>query len=279
MITAAITPAPGAAAMAAERRTIPFDLGFRYTLTGERDRIQSGTVTVSIEASFTAVSIGYGVIPLVPVVFGPGLARDYPAPPSGPSVAAVASATPAAPRPLSDVSFGAVLNSLRRVLAEGKTPQRRDGARRPPRAVADLPEILATGMRVNPEVLSAVLLTGERTSLQASLLERLFQEVPPAPEQIQFLYALFDEGTGRAFQSDPILNTAGLGTADGDRPFRYFATPITFAPQTTIRMDVTEISPFPGELHVVLHGYKVLGEAGTPTGRARLQGRTGPRRR
>jgi hypothetical protein len=267
MITAAIPPGRGEAGLAPDRRTIPFDLGFRYTLTGERNRVQSGTVTVSIEASFTAVSIGYGVIPRAPVVFGPGLARDYPAPPSAP-IAAAAPTTPAAPRPLSDVSFGAVLNSLRRVLAEGKAPQRRDGAQRPPRAVSDLSEILATGLRVNPEVLSAVLLAGERTNLQAPLLERLFQEVPPVPEQIQFLYALFDEGTGRAFQSDPILSTAGLGTADGDRPFRYFATPITFAPQTTIRMDVTEVSPFPGELHVVLHGYKVLGEAGTPTGRA-----------
>jgi hypothetical protein len=34
-----------------------------------------------------------------------------------------------------------------------------------------------------------------------------------------------------------------------------------------IRMEITEKSDFQGELHVSLHGYKVLGSPGTPTGR------------
>ena len=85
---------------------------------------------------------------------------------------------------------------------------------------------------------------------------------------MQFLYALFDEGSGREFQSEPILNIAGLGAADGKRPFRYFAQPITFAPLATIRMEITELSDFRGELHVALHGYKVLGGAGHADGRA-----------
>jgi len=61
------------------------------------------------------------------------------------------------------------------------------------------------------------------------------------------------------------LNIAGLGSADGKRPFRYFARPITFAPRATIRMEVTEVSDFEGELHVALHGYKVLGDPNSPT--------------
>ena len=53
------------------RRTIPFDYAFRYDLRGERNLVQNSTVSVSIEAAFTAVSIGYGVVPTVqPIEFG-----------------------------------------------------------------------------------------------------------------------------------------------------------------------------------------------------------------
>ena len=59
------------------RRTIPFDYAFRYTLTGEPGTVLRSTVTVSIEATFTAVSIGYGVIPAVtPLTFGPTALND-----------------------------------------------------------------------------------------------------------------------------------------------------------------------------------------------------------
>jgi len=92
--------------------------------------------------------------------------------------------------------------------------------------------------------------------------------VGAARDLVLFLYALSDEGTGRSFQSEPLLNLAGLGIADGDRPFRHFAQPIIFAPRTTIRMDVTPKTDYVGELYVALHGYKVLGGPGTPTGRA-----------
>ena len=74
-----------------------------------------------------------------------------------------------------------------------------------------------------------------------------------------------------------MLNIAGLGAPDGKRPFRYFAQPITFAPLATIRMEITELTDFRGELHVSLHGYKMLGGAGTPADRTR-RGRTAPAR-
>uniref|UniRef100_UPI00248DB251 type I restriction endonuclease n=1 Tax=Dermacoccus nishinomiyaensis TaxID=1274 RepID=UPI00248DB251 len=47
---------------------------------------------------------------------------------------------------------------------------------------------------------------------------------------VRAMYALFDDGSGREFQSDPVLNIAGLGTANGERPFYHFARPVTFAP-------------------------------------------------
>ena len=78
-------------------------------------------------------------------------------------------------------------------------------------------------------------------------------------------------GVGR-----PILNTAGLGSSDGMRPFRYFARPIEFAPRAAIRLQITEVSEFSGELHVSLQGYKTLGGTGTPTA---VGGSRRPRRR
>jgi hypothetical protein len=81
---------------------------------------------------------------------------------------------------------------------------------------------------------------------------------PFSDRGIQFLYEIFDEGTGRAFQNEPVLSTAGLGDPDGERPFRQFATPIVFEPMTTIRIEVTEASELKGSLHITLHGYKTL---------------------
>jgi hypothetical protein len=80
----------------------------------------------------------------------------------------------------------------------------------------------------------------------------------PSERAVQFLYALSDEGTGRAFQNEPVLSTAGLGDPDGERPFRRFATPIVFEPLSTIRLDIIEAANLKGSLHITLHGYKTL---------------------
>jgi len=129
----------------ANGRTIPYDYSVQFSLAGEPGEQQVETLTISVEADFTAVSIGYGFV-------------------------------------------------------------------------------------------------GDRYSERG----------------IQFLYEIFDEGTGRAFQNEPVLSTAGLGDPDGERPFRYFATPIVFEPMTTIRFEITEASDLAGELHITLHGYKTL---------------------
>jgi hypothetical protein len=80
---------------------------------------------------------------------------------------------------------------------------------------------------------------------------------------IDFKYSIVDSATGRELQNQPIHNIAGLGSADGDRPFRPFPKPMTFLPRSTIRIEVEEISEGPlyagAELQIVLHGYKVLG--------------------
>ena len=240
------------------RRTIPFDYTFRYQLTGKPGSVINKTVTVSIEAPFVAVSIGYGVVPKVtPITFGPADLKIL--------------NTGNGPRQptLREISLQDIIDSLDPKLIEtSRTLTRESG----PEAA------LKNGFKLNLDVAEFALLQGGRVLLDSSILQNLFQVVAPPPENIQFLYAIFDEGSGREFQSEPILNIAGLGISNGDRPFRYFAKPIVFAPQSTIRMEVREVSDFQGELHVALHGYKVLGGVGTPTGKIQRPA-TGARRR
>jgi hypothetical protein len=81
---------------------------------------------------------------------------------------------------------------------------------------------------------------------------------------IHFLYSIVDSGSGRELQNKSVHNIAGLGAADGNRPFRPFARPVPFVPRATIRIEIEELSEGPffknGTLFLVLHGYKRLGE-------------------
>jgi hypothetical protein len=84
---------------------------------------------------------------------------------------------------------------------------------------------------------------------------------------IDFLYTIVDSASGRELQNQPLHNIAGLGSADGQRPFRPFAKPMVFAPRSTIRIEIIEQCSGDvyanGQLFIVLQGYKMLG-AGTP---------------
>jgi hypothetical protein len=261
----------GEAPEATSRRTIPFDYAFRYELTGNPGSVTNKTVTVSIEAAFIAVSIGYGVVPKVtPIQFGPEIPQLTTALPTSLTLstdrdfrtfftmAFVVAVRGQRLPTLRDIPLGVLLDALGPKLAE--TARLLKGETGPE-------AVLKNGFKLNPDVAEVALQNDGRTPLDPSILKNLFQVVGAPPENIQFLYSIFDEGSGREFQSEPILNIAGLGISNGDRPFRYFAQPITFAPQSTIRMEVREVSDFEGELHVSLQGYKVLGGAGTPTGK------------
>jgi hypothetical protein len=245
------------------RRTIPFDYAFRYKLTGSPATVLNTTVTVSVEATFAAVSVGYGVIPAVSRV-AIGLP---PTPPPPPSTTPIILAS-IKPKTVPEINLGDFVQSLKVALVQSA---------RTPRGDSILGAALRSGIRLNPRFADVALNAIEKgVALSPSIAARLFEVVSPPADQIQFLYALFDEGTGREFQSEPILNTAGLGISNGDRPFRYFPQPIIFKPRSTIRLQITEVSDFQGDLHISLQGYKVLGESGTPT--ARLQGRLRRRR-
>jgi hypothetical protein len=88
-----------------------------------------------------------------------------------------------------------------------------------------------------------------------------------AVRSIDFKYSVVDSGTGRELQNRPIHNIAGLGDANGLRPFRVLAKPMLFMPRSTVRFEVEEITDdgttVGAELFIVLHGYKTLGY---PTG-------------
>jgi hypothetical protein len=224
------------------RRGIPFDYAFRYELQGKRGNVINSLLTISIEAAFTAVSIGYGVVPDVqPIIFG------LPKPIGGDQTT------------LGSISLDEIIKSLDAHLKEPSSTPSRDAG---PEAV------FKNGIKLNSAVAELALQNRGGQPLSDDVLARLFQVVGSPPELIQFKYAIFDEGSGREFQSEPILNIAGLGSASGERPFRYFAQPVTFRPRSTIRMEVTEVSDFKGQLHVSLHGYKVLGGSDSPTATA-----------
>lgn len=76
-------------------------------------------------------------------------------------------------------------------------------------------------------------------------------------EALSFKYAIIDRGSGRELQNEPIHNLAGLGKADGVRPFRELVVPYVFAPNSTIVIELTEIVTFrDGIVHIDFQGYK-----------------------
>jgi hypothetical protein len=269
------------------RRTIPFDYAFRFDkankneLKGQPGFVHNSTVEVSVEATFTAVSIGYGVVPKAqPITFGlPPPARALRAPinlfsaPMSDIIQTLSAAfdeevkspQPAVSTPPVAGTPPSVAVASLRFLSTGLPAAVVPPVPRTIKLGPKTAAVLQGGLRLNPEFADRILLTGG-ANLDARILQEAFQAVGAPPEQIAFKYAIFDQGSGREFQSDPILNIAGLGSADGKRPFRYFARPIEFAPRSTIRLEITEVSTFEGELHISLQGYKTLGQAGTPTG-------------
>ena len=142
----------------------------------------------------------------------------------------------------------------------------------PSRRVADLSvgEILkgfndarATAVRPTARFANIVRANPQIADLSRSALENAF-EPAAGPEDVSFLYSIDIVSSGRELQNKPIHNIAGLGIANGDRPFRPFARPIAFEPRSVIRIQIEELSTLPGTLYIVLQGYKTLGTGRRP---------------
>lgn len=121
---------------------------------------------------------------------------------------------------------------------------------------------LQDGIRIRPNFLRvAVNGFSLGTVNRLDLLNRIFERLN-RPEEVSFRYSFFESGTGRELQNQPINNIAGLGIANGDRPFKRFARPMVFLPRSTIRVNVEERFGR-GTLFIVFHGYKTLAGAAT----------------
>ena len=208
-------------------RVIPFDYVAKFPLTGRPGNRVEDEVPMSVEGGFVATALGYGL-----VVDQRGVA-----------------------------------------LKEAGTSDVRPDEKALPKAVdggkgtvnlADLPlrvfppSALADGLRIRPQF---VRLAFENNGTLASalpidLLDRLFERLN-YPDDVTFRYSIFDSARGHDLQNRPIFSIAGLGIANGDRPFKPLARPMLFLPRSTIRVDVEERFGR-GLLHLVFQGYKIL---------------------
>ena len=123
---------------------------------------------------------------------------------------------------------------------------------------------LAQGFRLNRDFANLLVADPPLDQLAQGTLGRVFQTGCVAAEEASFLYSIDVAETGRELQNKAIHNIAGLGIANGDRPFRPFAKPVAFEPRSFIRIQVEELSGPPGTLFIVLQGYKVLGTGRIP---------------
>jgi hypothetical protein len=119
-------------------------------------------------------------------------------------------------------------------------------------------ESLFDGFRLDPaKLLLAFNGAGGLATVPETTSKRMFQRLN-LPNDVRFLYSILDSGTGRDLQSQPVHNIAGLGIANGDRPFRVLPKPMMLLPRSIIRVQVREISGR-GRLFIVFQGYKMLG--------------------
>ena len=100
--------------------------------------------------------------------------------------------------------------------------------------------------------------------LPVELADQIFERLN-RPEDVSFRYAIVDTGTGHELQNRSLNNIAGLGIADGQRPFKKLARPMSVLPRSTIRVQVEERFGR-GTLYIAFQGYKLL-DAGPQGGR------------
>ncbi len=125
---------------------------------------------------------------------------------------------------------------------------------------------LMDGVRIRPSLLRLALDDSQSlASVPSTLVDEVFERLN-RPEDVSFRYMISDSGRGIDLQNEAIHNVAGLGIANGDRPFKRFARPLTVLPRSTIRVSVEERFGR-GRLFVVFQGYKILGR-GPARGRA-----------
>jgi hypothetical protein len=210
-----------------DARIIPFDYVASLQLTGHSGNLLEDELAISAAGGFVATSIGYGLaleerdirmqLGNLAAIQDPVLKNEI-----------------TAWKPGSQVDLGRL--PLRLIPASA----------------------LLDGVRIRPGWLRIALRDngGLADQLPFELLDRIFERLN-RPEDVSFRYALFDTGTGRELQNQRLNNVAGLGIADGDRPFKRLARPMIFLPRSTLRVEVEERFGR-GRLYIAFQGYKLL---------------------
>ena len=228
ILGAAACPEPAARALSAplsypgqangsSGRVIPFDYVSKFQLTGQPGNLISDEVPINSEGGFVTTSIGYGLSVETLNVTLTGL-PPIPRPPLPPPNVN-----------LNQISLGQFPTSA-----------------------------LVGGIRIRPNFLRIVFDNNGQlnNALPVTNVNNLFERIN-RPENVSFRYSFADTGTGRDLQNQPIHNIAGLGIANGERPFKRLARPLTFFPRSTIRITVEEHFG-QGTLFIVFQGYKLL---------------------
>src|SRR5258705_8815584 len=174
VMSAAFQEGLGETALSA-RKTIPFEYSFRFSLTGVRDTTLTRTITVSVESSFVAVSIGYGVVPTdSTVTFGvPPAAR--------PIFLAAGSGLGT----LVTTNIGELITSIAQSVEENDALLK--GTIGPATAA-----VLTNGFKLNPRLAERILLGAGKSNVDTPELATMFSSIGVPAGQVQFLYALRD---------------------------------------------------------------------------------------
>jgi hypothetical protein len=217
-----------------DERVVPFDHVATLPLLGSPGLTHERELALSTEGGFVVTSLGYGL-----QVDTPRVRLDLEA---RPLAGALAETQP------TDAVTDAEWIDL------GSLPLR-----------AIPPDAWIEGLRLRPEYLRFATGPDGRLNrfLPRALADEIFERLN-RPADVSFRYELFDGGRGRELQNEPLHNIAGLGRADGQRPFKRLSRALVLPPRSTLRLVVREHFGR-GTLYFVLQGYKLLGPA--PAGR------------
>jgi len=227
-------------------RVIPFDYVTTFELAGRAQNRLESEAAINVEGGFVATSIGYGLL-----VEETGVTIEWT------HAVEVKNTAPRGIQPFRDL--------IRKLASDREAWLKNPNTVPVPTMnLGDLPlrlfptSALRDGIRIRPDHMRIAFGNNGRLAdaLPVSWIDGLFERLN-RPEDVSFRYNIFDSGRGRDLQNQPLHNVAGLGIANGDRPFKKLARSMVFLPRSTIRVQVEEIFGR-GTLFIVFQGYKFL---------------------
>lgn len=208
---------------------IPYDAIASFELTGKPGKVVAGVINIDVDGTFVATAIGYG------------LEEDCRRPLDiQEEIGSEGGGEPGETFRLGDIRLGDIP-----------------------------PDILIDGFRLKPDpnFLSSAA-TGSRVPFSRFIAQaersNVLEHLVPRSE-VSFFFSIVDSNSGRELQDEPVHNLASLGKTNGERPFRVLPKPLSFAPRSTVRLQVIENSEgVRGTLFIVLYGYKILAASHCP---------------